>query len=314
MLIDRKHTRWIVATAALGVAATAVYLWDAPRHPKGPGGGTVVGLILGASALAIMLFAAALGIKRRVPHWRLGSAATWMRGHIWLGLLVPWLVALHGAFGVGGTLTTAMWVLLGAVVVSGVAGVFIQQVLPRLTTQSCPHETVAQQLPRELANVRLLIEGKVEHNEQRARVVVPGVMIAYAGLDLDQPAPPFSGDQPLADSEINSLRRRHEPVPGAEPMRRLYVEHVRPFLAGSRGARLSSEETSTAMFDLVRRTSPPHMHPGIGELEALCRRRRELLRQRRLMWLTMGWLFVHVPLAWVLTVLSVAHALVALRY
>jgi hypothetical protein len=32
------------------------------------------------------------------------------------------------------------------------------------------------------------------------------------------------------------------------------------------------------------------------------------------MWLTMGWLFVHVPLAWVLTVMSIAHALVALRY
>jgi hypothetical protein len=146
MLIDRKHIPWAAFTITASLAATGAYLWDAPRHLSGPRGGTPVGLTLGVIAALIMVFCALLGIKRRVPHWRLGSAQTWMRGHLWLGALTVLLVALHGAFKAGGPLTTWLWILLAIVTVSGVLGVIMQHFMPRLLLHGVPGETVAQQI------------------------------------------------------------------------------------------------------------------------------------------------------------------------
>ena len=135
MLLDKTHRPWIVGVSIVAIAATAIYFVDAPRHPEtGPGGSTVLGITLGSVAYLIMLFCAALGLKKYVPHWRLGKAQTWLRGHIWLGLLITVLVVLHTGitFKDVGRWPLVLWVMLGVVTVSGIAGVFIQQTMPRI--------------------------------------------------------------------------------------------------------------------------------------------------------------------------------------
>jgi hypothetical protein len=320
MLIDRKHTPWIVIVALIGAAAAMLYAWDAPRHPQGPSGSTAVGLGIGIAAFVIMLFLVGLGVKRLAPHWRLGSAQSWLRGHIWLGLLVPLLVALHGAFKAGGPLTTVLWVLTGVVVVSGLYGLVLQQFLPSLLLHSVPGETVAQQLRRELDSLVLLAEGRVN---ERGRVEVPGVVLNYVGKDMTQRAPDWrpgdAGDASgaaggLTGDDVRELIHAAEPVPGSEPLRRFYLDTVRPYLAGNGSAGLARREHAEAMFESARTATPAHVHPGIDELESLCDRRRQLLRQRLLMNLLMNWLYVHVPASWALVVLSIAHAVAALRY
>ena len=79
LISDRRHVPCLVVTLLLAAVATGLYVWDAPRHLTGPSGSTVVGLALGIVAYAIMLFLVALGLKRRVPHWRLGPAKSWLR-------------------------------------------------------------------------------------------------------------------------------------------------------------------------------------------------------------------------------------------
>lgn len=320
MLIDRRHGTWAISTVVAGGVALGAYLADpqaqsaSGRH----GGWTWVGLGLGIAALAIMLFCAALSLKRRVPHWRLGRAQTWLRGHIWLGLLTVWLVALHGAFRAGGPLTTWLWIVLGLVTISALIGVGIQQVVPRLLLHGVPGETLAQQLDRQLAWVTESIEKTV---------------CTYAG-SLDTPAPPWSpgaaaAPEAPAPSEGASAEgavatatappaakavNPNAPPAGGEPLRRCYVEYVRPFLERSTAKPLASRARSESIFVAIKTMTPAHIHPGVDDLEALCERRRQLARQKRLMWALHAWLIVHVPLSWGLLGMSIIHAIWALRF
>ena len=329
MLIDRKHVGWAAGTAAAAAAAVGVYVLDAPRHLSGPNGSTAVGLTLGGVALGVMAFCAGLGLKRRVPHWPLGRAQTWMRGHLWLGLLVVLLVALHAGWRWGGPMTAALWILLITVTVSGIVGLVLQQVIPNAITQRVRGETVAQQVDRELAGLASLAEdllfvldgGPDPALRSRLKFVAP----AWADTDAQ-------GDHdPLADLQVRVLDLREKRQPGSKgrsqierfspcfeqgvaPLRQFHDEHLAGYLSGSAASPLHDATVAAASFDELRRSLPPAATPGADALEALCTRRRELLTQRRLQRWLHAWLIVHVPLSWLLLVLSAVHAVVALRY
>lgn len=288
MLIDRSHISWGVGTTLAAGGAAWWYFADAPRHLNGPSGSTVVGLTLGSAALALMLFCAALSLKRKVPHWRVGRASTWLRGHIWLGLLTCVLVGLHAAFRLGGPATTLLWILLAAVTLSGLLGLLLQQFIPRLLLHSVPGETIAQQVNRRLGDLNLLAER---------------VVIEYAG-GLDAAAPPWEG----------AAAGEGRPPAGGEPIRRFFLDHFRGFLAGASSPELADPHRAENLFSALRTMSPPHAHAGVDELAGLYHLRRDLIRQRRLMRLLFAWLIIHVPLSWALLILVIAHGVTALRF
>src|SRR4029077_7922738 len=122
MRIDRTHRPWFVGTIVVFLAALVVYVAYALRTPGGPRGGTAIGLAFGIAGYAVMLFEGLLGARKKVPAWRLGRAATWMRGHLWLGLLAVPLILFHAGFASRGALTSVLMVLLVIVVASGVLG------------------------------------------------------------------------------------------------------------------------------------------------------------------------------------------------
>src|SRR4029077_11487828 len=126
MRIDRTHRPWMVGTIVVFLAVTLVYVAYALRTPGGPRGGTAIGLAFGIAGYAVMLFEALLGARKKVPVWRLGRAATWMRGHLWLGLMTLPLILFHAGFAFRGALTAVLMVLLAVVVVSGVLGAVLQ--------------------------------------------------------------------------------------------------------------------------------------------------------------------------------------------
>lgn len=288
MLVDRKHIPWALGTTLVGAAASWWYVADAPNHLNGPSGSTVVGLTLGSASLAIMLFCAALSLKRKVPHWRLGKASTWLRGHIWLGLLSCLLVGLHAAFKLGGTATTLLWILLAATTISGLFGVLLQQFVPRLLLHSVPGETIAQQLERRLSDLPAMAE----------RIVVQ-----FAG-SVDRPAPAWNPEEAMPG----------KPPAGGEPIRRFYVDHLVRYLSGRPGGDLDDPHRAENLFSALHTLTPAHAHAAIAELNAIYHLRRDLGRQRRLMQVLFAWLIIHVPLSWALLVLVVAHAVTALRF
>src|ERR1700733_11949453 len=134
MRIDRTHRPWVIATIALAIISTVAYVLYAVETPGGARGGSAIGLTFGSIGYAMMLFAALLGARKRVPTWRIGRAQAWMRGHLWLGLLSLPMILFHGGFHFGGTLTRVLMWLLIITVVSGVFGAALQHYVPRVMT------------------------------------------------------------------------------------------------------------------------------------------------------------------------------------
>jgi hypothetical protein len=154
MRIDRTHRPWMVGTIVAFLAAAIVYVAYALRIPGGPRGGTVVGLAFGIAGYAVMLFEGLLGVRKKVPVWRLGRASAWMRGHLWLGVLTLPLITFHSGFAYRGALTAVLMLLLAIVVASGILGAILQHYLPRMITTRVPMETIYEEIPHVRAQLR----------------------------------------------------------------------------------------------------------------------------------------------------------------
>src|SRR6202171_4402254 len=147
MRIDESHRSWIIATLIILGLSIALYVPYSLSAPNGPRGGSVPGLIFGIAGYAFMLFAGLLGARKKVPVWRIGRAQTWMRGHIWLGLVSLPLILFHGGFAWRGPLTALLMILFFIVVVSGLLGAALQHYLPSLITTRVPMETIYEEIP-----------------------------------------------------------------------------------------------------------------------------------------------------------------------
>src|SRR5258705_7220172 len=115
--------------------------------PSGaPMGGTAVGLTFGIAGFTFMIFAALLGARKKVPVWRVGRAQTWMRGHLWLGLLSFPMILYHGGFSWKGQLSAVLMILLFVVILSGIVGAAIQHYVPSQLTANVPLETIYEEI------------------------------------------------------------------------------------------------------------------------------------------------------------------------
>ena len=302
-LVDEHHRRWIRATGLLGVAATALYVQQVytfgTLRPS-----SVAGLAFGVVAAAIMLFEAALNVRKRVPTWRIGRAETWLKGHLWLGLLTLPLVLFHSDFALGGRLSTALMLVLFAMLASGVYGLVLQQYLPRFMTTSAPGETIFEEIPHVIAQLR------IEAYDIAATVC--GV--------LEQAA-----DERALSERVQADPRRarrvvaHKPadvaVRDSEPLQRFYLDHVCPYLGSDgRHHRLASAAETNRLLETVCLELPPALHESARDLADIVAERRDIAVQRRIhLWLH-TWLLLHVPLTAALLVLLAAHVWWAVRY
>jgi hypothetical protein len=159
-----KHFPWLVfvilATAAAGVLYAGNFhpgllpswlqlppwlIQEPTEHHTV--GGTPLGLWFGAISLGIFVFAALLSLRKKIPLWRVGTVQRWLRAHIWLTLLTIPLILLHSGFRLGGPMTTLLMALYAIVMVSGIYGLFLQHLMPRLMKERLPAETVFEQIP-----------------------------------------------------------------------------------------------------------------------------------------------------------------------
>ena len=145
MVIDRSHKRWAVASAVILVVASVAYVRYA-SGPVPPSGGRGMGLIYGSVGFAFMSFATLLSVRKKFPIWRIGRAETWMRGHLWLGVLSLPLIVLHaGSLSGHGLAAWLMW-LFAVVWASGLVGAYLQHVVPRRMLREVPMETIYEQI------------------------------------------------------------------------------------------------------------------------------------------------------------------------
>ena len=117
------------------------------------------GLTYGWSAFAFLLVLASFGVRRRflglATRLGLGSAASWLRLHLYGGMLFCLLVLMHSGFRVPiGSLTLTVWILSLWVVVSGLAGLLLQRWVPRALTSGLSIEVLWERIPELVKELR----------------------------------------------------------------------------------------------------------------------------------------------------------------
>jgi hypothetical protein len=316
--MDETQRGWVLASIAILVASSVVYVIYALTDPKGPRGASTIGIIFGIIGFGFMIFAALLGARKRVPIWRLGRAQAWMRGHLWLGLISLPIILFHGAFRFGGTLTRVLMWMLIVTVVSGVFGAILQNYIPRMMTSDVPLETIYA----EIDNVRGLLREESERSvealcgslglpksshESTLRAGGSSAIRAVSTMIVGRGA--ATAVAPVADILLLSNEE-------SEPLRAFYLREMRPFLEkpGARGSRLTNVDKSRSVFSGLRTLLPAVAHPTIDDLEDICDEARQLERQRIMHQWLHGWLLVHIPLSLALILLGAVHAVMALRY
>jgi hypothetical protein len=293
MRIDHTHRPWVIATVALAIISTIAYVLYAVDTAGGPRGGSAIGLTFGTVGYAMMLYAGLLGARKQVPTWRIGRAQTWMRGHLWLGLLSLLLILFHGGFAFRGPLTLLLMLLFFIVIGSGILGAAIQHYVPSFMTSRVPLETIYEEIPHVRAQLR-------EEADQLAAAICGPLDGAIA-------------EQTAENSATVLVEIEHE---DRERFREAYLRQVRPYLAHpeTSGAELADPLRSRETFEALRRLLAPPVHGVLDDLENICAEEQQLSRQIRIYRWLHAWLLVHVPLSIALLVLGAIHAVAALRY
>ena len=127
------------AAGLLCLAATIAYFAGNPSDERA--GSTWTGYSLGIACALLVLWLTALGVRKRSYRSRLGSVKGWASAHVYLGLSLVYLAALHCAFRFGWNVHTLAYVLLIVVVASGIYGIVGYSYLPERITANRQQQT-----------------------------------------------------------------------------------------------------------------------------------------------------------------------------
>jgi hypothetical protein len=320
----RAHLPWCVAMiVATAVAAIGYVTYGFSSGSwSQPGGASPPGFAYGVAGGAIILFEMLLWPRKSLLRgWRLGRTKHWMTAHIWLGLLTIPLLLLHGGFHFSiGTSTLAavlMWLLV-LVVSSGVLGLVLQNIVPRLMLDQVPAETIHAQIGHILEQYRAEASRLVDvtcgdpaasKGERAMPAEVNPTFESRIGSGSLRQVGRVQGKVVQTSTQVNW-------VPGSEELRGFYRDQVDPYLRARSGTRmrLGSQTQSRAMFQALEARLPPAAHEAVKCLADLCDQRRQFDLQSRMHFWLHAWLGAHVALSVALTLLMIIHAVLALEY
>ncbi len=287
MILDQSHQKWVLSCGAVAIAGIVAYRLFEPVELR-MRTGSWLGITFGVIAFALMAFAGLLGARRKAPGWRLGRLQTWMRGHLWLGLLSLPFVILHAAGAwAAGPLTKLLMFLFYMTIVSGIVGAVAQAVLPSLMTAQVPLETIYEQIPA--IRQQLLEEAKKFYAEATT-----------------QAAAAAASSQTITISTIATI---------SQPLEDFWEKELFPFLIDPRGNhRLATRRGMMQRFEALYMLLPRGQRSSIAGLQEICEEENQLTRQQTLHRWLHGWLLVHVPISYGVLLLTIVHAFTALRY
>jgi hypothetical protein len=231
------------------------------------------------------VFAALLGVRKKLPFLPVGNVQRWLRGHIWLTLLTIPLILLHSGFRLGGPMTTTLMVLYAIVMVSGIYGLILQHKLPTMMKESLPAEIVFEQIP----NVRAQLCAAAEKLQRSLKQQAATSGSTVVAIDVSQ----------------------------EEVLAGFIEQRLLPYLCARRGEkyRLGHTREADEIFRHLRLRVDEMYRPRVDEMHRWCEERRLTDAQVRMQNWLHGWLFVHVPLSFLLLLMTVWHAFVTLfRY
>src|SRR4051812_20640853 len=142
-----EHRAWCAAIVIVSAAAIAWYAMEGHWQGAWPAGSSLPGFTFGVVGGLIIVFEMLLWVRKKYRVVRIGRAKLWMKAHIWLGLLCLPLLILHSGFHWWNlALSGVLMAVLLVVIVSGVGGLALQQVLPPIMLDETPAETIHSQI------------------------------------------------------------------------------------------------------------------------------------------------------------------------
>ena len=281
-----RRRRYLWVAVLLFGGSIAAYLLDDPQEPAN--GGTVLGYTLGALATLLVIWLTWFGVRKRRYRSTAGTVQGWLSAHVYLGAILPVIVLLHAGFQLGFNVHSLTFVLLVLVVASGMYGVFLYVKYPdRVSTNRG-------------SSSRPELFAQLEDVDARSTRIA-------AGLPPDFGALVQSG---IARTQLGntlwSRFRNQDNSTIALPNSDTAISNA------------GQEAALDWLADEQSRASDAKHAGRIGELAALLRNKRKLLRQIRedlRLQATMElWLYAHVPLSIGLLVALVIHILTVFVY
>lgn len=218
--LRHREFRWLkIAAAICSMAILGYALIDVePRH----NGGSWYGYTLGTIGAMLIVWLAALGIRKRAMTSGRWSLKAWTSAHVYLGLSLIVVGTLHAGFQFGWNVHTLAYGLMMLVIVSGMFGIFVYATLPSALSNNREEMTQSQMLDAIRA---------VDRQLHDAAQPLPHVQAELVQASLDQD--PFGGGivrrlsnrypdcaTRLAQSGIRHLTV-HRPDTGNDPLERV---------------------------------------------------------------------------------------------
>ncbi len=127
--LSHGNYRWLKIAILVSLIALLAYgLVD--QQPR-PNGGSWLGYTLGTIGALLILWLSLLGVRKRVMTPGRWSLKGWTSAHVYLGLALVVIATLHCAFQFGWNVHTLAYVLMIAVILSGIYGAIAYALLPR---------------------------------------------------------------------------------------------------------------------------------------------------------------------------------------
>ncbi len=323
MILDRTHRSWILGCGGVALVSSLVYMVYSMQAPNGPTGGSVIGLAFAFAGTAVIVFECLLSLRKKYPASPLGGVQTWLKAHVWLGLLSFLLILFHAGFHWGrGVAALIMW-LFFLITISGIYGMALQSYIPRRMTELVRRETLYEQIPDVIRSLRLEADERVEFLTADLGVEEPAEEeLFHAGGKKFYFDP---AQRKSAAEKVEAERERRKSSPQIEieedasrAMRAHYLQEIRPYLesrpSGFARRLFPTAAAVSAYFQHLRTIMPVAAHDVLHDLESVCEERRELAVQERLHHWLHGWLLIHAPLSMAFLVLTLIHAVLSLRY
>jgi hypothetical protein len=269
-----RYQRFRWFKIGLGVSLLAILIYMVLDVQPRPNGGSWYGYTLGTIGAGLIVWLAMLGIRKRAITRGRWSLKAWTSAHVYLGLALIIIATLHTGFQFGWNVHTVAYVLMMLVIFSGIYGILVYATLPQGLSDA------------------------------RSEMTGPQMIDAVNTLDkqIQSAAQPLSD----ADSEVVLGSLGEDPF-GGGVWRRLTGSYPR---CGNRRA-LQIMRGRLAEVD-GRQAGPIEQVVTLLERKAAALQRVRGYVQRRA--LLEIWLYIHIPLTFVLIVALLAHIISVFFY
>jgi len=304
------HGEFRYLKLAVGVTLAAIAAYVGYEPIGGRNGGTWVGYGLGGLGAAIILMLLWYGVRKRRFKSTWGTVRGWLSAHVYFGLALVVIATLHCAFEFGWNIHTLAYVLMVAVVVSGIYGVYVYRRYPQLMTANRTGISPQAMLDEIGSLEQQAVEIADQIDDATHQVVLRSIGNSAVGggiltqLRGGRPRKAEKEDkraQSYLEDKNRTLTQDLEEIKQREADRIMHAESTMSFVAGQ-----------------LAEAEPGQKVTEIRQLMDILSRRRQLVRrlnqdiQHRA--LLQFWLAIHVPLSIALLGALAAHIVAVFTY